>query len=138
MYQLLSGPNNRCLNLSRTAAQIKSTLNVDVKQQENPALPADGIDTSPIDPVYDSKKLQSFLGSRPAKAELVDQNILKQSKLDPSLQAKEAELARSKLEDQLDNALAARPSPQQVVAEVRFFVSFRNSSDWTFPGKAQA
>jgi len=63
------------------------------------------------------EKLDKLFASRPDRKELVDKNILKNSNVAPSLQAKQAELERSQLEDMLQNKLQARPSPEELVKE---------------------
>ncbi|KAG8863458.1 hypothetical protein FRB96_008198 [Tulasnella sp. 330] len=63
------------------------------------------------------ERLQKLLGERPERQELVDKNILKSSNVAPGLQAKQAELARSQLEDLLENKLQARPRPEELVKE---------------------
>jgi len=71
---------------------------------------------SPHDEVA-KEKLEKLMGARPDRKELVDKNILKNSNVAPSLQAKQAELERSQLEDILENKLQARPSPDELVKE---------------------
>jgi len=63
------------------------------------------------------EKMEKMFASRPDRQELVDKNILKNSNVAPSLQAKQAELERSQLEDILENKLQARPSPEELVKE---------------------
>jgi len=63
------------------------------------------------------EKLDKLLTSRPDRKELVEKNILKNSNVAPSLQAKQAELERSQLENKLDQKLQARPSPEELVKE---------------------
>jgi len=63
------------------------------------------------------EKLQKLLGERPERQELVDKNILKNSNVAPGLQAKHAELERSKLEDLLGSKLQTRPSPEELIKE---------------------
>lgn len=62
-------------------------------------------------------QLEKLLAHRPEKAELLEKNVLKFGKLDPSIQAKQLELAKNQLEDKLNAALAHRPEPQKLVEE---------------------
>jgi len=62
-------------------------------------------------------KLEKRLKERPDRDELVERNILKDSKVAPALAATKAKLQRSQLEDKLDSALAKRPPAEQLVQE---------------------
>ncbi|KAG0151168.1 hypothetical protein CROQUDRAFT_570741 [Cronartium quercuum f. sp. fusiforme G11] len=62
-------------------------------------------------------KLEHLLAHRPDKSELVEKNVLKPGNLDPSLQAKQIELAKNQLEDKLNAALSHRPKPAELVKE---------------------
>ncbi|GAA96103.1 uncharacterized protein L969DRAFT_17169 [Mixia osmundae IAM 14324] len=62
-------------------------------------------------------KLESLLKNRPQRDELVDKNILKDSRVAPALQAAEAELARAQAKDTLEAKLQARPMPEELVQE---------------------
>jgi len=79
------------------------------EQDQNPVI-------SPKDEVA-KEKLDKFVASRPDPQELVDKNILKSLNVAPALQANQAKLERSQLEDKLDQKLQARPSPQELVKE---------------------
>jgi len=70
-----------------------------------------------VDPVLTRKKLERQLSLRPEKKELVDRNILKDSSVAPALQAAQAELQRSQLEDKLDQALQQRPAAEELVKD---------------------
>ncbi|KAJ7209521.1 hypothetical protein GGX14DRAFT_451799, partial [Mycena pura] len=62
-----------------------------------------------------TRMLEQMLANRPDKATLVDRNILKDDNgLAPSLVAAKEKLQRSQLEDQLANAIAQRPSRQEL------------------------
>jgi len=60
-------------------------------------------------------KLERKLSLRPEKKDLVERNILKDSHVAPALQAAEAELQRSQLEDKLEQALQQRPKAEELV-----------------------
>jgi len=74
-------------------------------------------DESPIDADDSRHKLEKSLKQRPEKEELVEKNILKNSNAAPALQAAQAELQRSQLEDKLEYALQHRPNPAELVRE---------------------
>ncbi|KAA1127867.1 hypothetical protein PGTUg99_009586 [Puccinia graminis f. sp. tritici] len=77
------------------------------------------IDTSDIglSETEKTRKLEKLLAERPDKTELIEKNVLKPGNLDPSLQAKQAELSKNQLEDKLNAALAHRPEPEKLVQE---------------------
>ncbi|OAV94746.1 hypothetical protein PTTG_12003 [Puccinia triticina 1-1 BBBD Race 1] len=77
------------------------------------------IDTSDIgiSEIEKTRKLEKLLADRPDKTELIEKNVLKPGNLDPSLQAKQAELSKNQLEDKLNAALAHRPEPEKLVKE---------------------
>ncbi|KAF8514153.1 hypothetical protein JB92DRAFT_2719856, partial [Gautieria morchelliformis] len=60
------------------------------------------------------KKLERKLSLRPEKKDLVERNILK-GIVAPALQAAQADLQRSQLEDKLDQALQQRPNAEELV-----------------------
>ncbi|MBW0551530.1 hypothetical protein O181_091245 [Austropuccinia psidii MF-1] len=64
-----------------------------------------------------TQKLEQLLAQRPEKAHLVEKNVLKAGNLDPSLQAKQLELAKNQLEDKLNAAISHRPQPAELVKE---------------------
>ncbi|KAG8763784.1 hypothetical protein FRC11_012787 [Ceratobasidium sp. 423] len=74
-------------------------------------------DETPISPRSKEAKLklERRLSNRPEKQELVDRNILKDTKVAPALQAAEDKLQRAQLEDKLDKALGSRPKPEELV-----------------------
>ncbi|CAE6536114.1 unnamed protein product [Rhizoctonia solani] len=74
-------------------------------------------DESPLSPrsAEAKLKLEKSLKERPEKQDLVDRNILKDSKVAPSLQAAQDKLQRAQLEDKLDKALGSRPKPEELV-----------------------
>ncbi|KAF7315298.1 Rpel repeat protein [Mycena indigotica] len=62
-----------------------------------------------------ASQLEEKLAHRPDKATLVDRNILKDDKgLAPALVAAKEKLQRSQLEDQLEKAIASRPTREQL------------------------
>ncbi|CCG81047.1 RPEL repeat protein [Taphrina deformans PYCC 5710] len=67
----------------------------------------------PLSPA-EEKKLEDALASRPTQKELQEKNILKNTKVAPSLQAKEEELKQQQLKDSLDTKLAMRPTPDEL------------------------
>ncbi|CAE6435426.1 unnamed protein product [Rhizoctonia solani] len=75
-------------------------------------------DESPLSPrTAEAKlKLEKSLKERPEKQELVERNILKDSKVAPSLQAAQDKLQRAQLEDKLEKALESRPKPEDLVS----------------------
>jgi hypothetical protein len=83
------------------------------------------INTAPQSP---QEKLEKFLDNRPSPAELKQRNILKDSKVAPSLQSAQvlarksqyshqAELERKRLEDELSAKLSIRPTPDELVEQ---------------------
>ncbi|CAE7203195.1 unnamed protein product [Rhizoctonia solani] len=74
-------------------------------------------DESPLSPrsAEAKLKLERSLKERPDKQDLVDRNILKDSKIAPSLQAAQEKLQRAQLEDKLDKAIGNRPKPEELV-----------------------
>ncbi|CAE6480595.1 unnamed protein product [Rhizoctonia solani] len=74
-------------------------------------------DESPLSPrsAEAKLKLEKGLKERPEKQDLVDRNILKDSKVAPSLQAAQEKLQRAQLEDKLGKALESRPKPEELV-----------------------
>ncbi|KAI9612297.1 hypothetical protein KEM48_004314 [Puccinia striiformis f. sp. tritici PST-130] len=83
---------------------------------ETPVVPIDTSDIG-ISETEKTKKLEKLLADRPDKTELIEKNVLKPGNLAPSLQAKQAELEKSQLEDKLNAALAHRPDPEILVKE---------------------
>ncbi|KAJ2851198.1 hypothetical protein IWW36_001337 [Coemansia brasiliensis] len=77
------------------------------------------VDEQPISPLSEDEKatLAKRIASRPPAKELVEHNVLKDSKLDPSLQAKEVELERNLLEDKLEKKLERRPTRQDLIEQ---------------------
>jgi len=59
-------------------------------------------------------ELEHKVANRPAAEQLMQQNILKNSKLAPSLQQKEAELKQAQLRNNLDNKIGTRPSAENL------------------------
>ncbi|CEL61050.1 hypothetical protein RSOLAG1IB_04290 [Rhizoctonia solani AG-1 IB] len=74
-------------------------------------------DETPLSPRSEETKfkLEKGLKERPDKQDLVNRNILKDSKVAPALQAAQDKLQRSQLEDKLDKALENRPKPEELV-----------------------
>ncbi|CAE6416052.1 unnamed protein product [Rhizoctonia solani] len=74
-------------------------------------------DETPLSPrTAEAKlKLERSIKERPEKQELVDRNILKDSKVAPSLQAAQDKLQRAQLENKLGKALESRPKPEELV-----------------------
>jgi len=66
-------------------------------------------------PQSPQEKLERFFDSRPTTEELKQRNILKDSKVAPALQSKQAELERKRLEDELSAKLSIRPKPDELV-----------------------
>ncbi|CAH7690470.1 hypothetical protein PPACK8108_LOCUS25825 [Phakopsora pachyrhizi] len=63
-----------------------------------------------------ANRLEKLLAHRPKKSELVEKNVLRTTaNLDPSLQAKQIELAKNQLEDKLNTDLSHRPEPEELV-----------------------
>ncbi|KAF8342311.1 uncharacterized protein EI90DRAFT_1329655 [Cantharellus anzutake] len=102
-------------------AQIGDVIERNIQQRKRtidgytyiPPLPKP--DESPIDADESRHKLEKSLKQRPEKDELVEKNILKNSNAAPALQAAQAELQRSQLEDKLEHALQQRPEPAELV-----------------------
>eukprot|EP01135_Chromosphaera_perkinsii_P010606 Nk52_evm6s2192 gene=Nk52_evmTU6s2192 len=61
------------------------------------------------------QKLESFLGRRPSKEDLVRQNILSDSKVAPALQGAETELKKRRRRSSLSVWIQERPTKQQLV-----------------------
>ncbi|CAE6405064.1 unnamed protein product [Rhizoctonia solani] len=74
-------------------------------------------DESPLSPrtAQAKLKLEKSIKERPDKQDLVDRNILKDSKVAPALQAAQDKLQRAQLEDKLGKALEGRPKPEELV-----------------------
>ncbi|KAI0396452.1 hypothetical protein F5Y17DRAFT_419161 [Xylariaceae sp. FL0594] len=87
------------------------------QQQQTPA----AVDETPISPVSGAGRrkmsLEHHLKARPERSELVDKNILKQPTDDPAEQEKREEMAKHERADQLNEKIAHRPSPEQLVKE---------------------
>ncbi|POW04627.1 hypothetical protein PSTT_10269 [Puccinia striiformis] len=84
---------------------------------ETPVVPIDTSDIG-ISETEKTKKLEKLLADRPDKTELMRKTFSNLgTNLAPSLQAKQAELEKSQLEDKLNAALAHRPDPEILVKE---------------------
>lgn len=53
--------------------------------------------------------------SRPERSELVRMHILEETSAEPSLQAKQLKLKRARLADDLNEKIAQRPGPMELV-----------------------
>jgi len=85
--------------------------------QEGTETPPPQPDESHIDTEASAAKLEKSLQARPEPKDLVDRNILKDSKVAPGLQAIEEGLKRSQLEDKLEHMLQQRPKAGELVSE---------------------
>ncbi|KAH8921096.1 hypothetical protein BT69DRAFT_359364 [Atractiella rhizophila] len=76
-------------------------------------------DETPISPTNAAAQLEKRLDAqhRSTKEELVNRNILRESKVAPALQEKQKTLEESQLKDRLKTALEARPEPEKLVQE---------------------
>ncbi|KAK5992926.1 MKL/myocardin-like protein 2 [Cladobotryum mycophilum] len=79
------------------------------------------VDETPISPVRENSarknSLSNHLKHRPDRAELIDKNILPDSKAAPSLLANQKELQKHMLEDKLNDKIAHRPTPETLIHE---------------------
>ncbi|KAK9899061.1 hypothetical protein P389DRAFT_43008 [Cystobasidium minutum MCA 4210] len=74
------------------------------------------VDDQPLSPVDETKgKLEKLISHRPDERELVEKNIMKDTKVAPALQAHQEELKRAQLENKLDNAIKHRPQADELV-----------------------
>ncbi|KAJ4393727.1 hypothetical protein N0V93_002942 [Gnomoniopsis smithogilvyi] len=78
--------------------------------------PAPVVDESSIAPVPERRNsLEKHLAQRPDRAELVDRNILPASNAAPGLQAQQKELEKHMRADSLNEKIANRPSPDDLI-----------------------
>ncbi|TLS28637.1 hypothetical protein PpBr36_01881 [Pyricularia pennisetigena] len=77
------------------------------------------VDETPISPSRPNQRrknsLEEHLRNRPERAELVDRNILPASTAAPALQEKQKELAKHMRADSLNEKIAHRPSPDELI-----------------------
>ncbi|KOS23416.1 MKL/myocardin-like protein 2 [Escovopsis weberi] len=77
------------------------------------------VDETPISPVNSNpdrkNSLSNHLAHRPDRSELIDRNILINSKAAPSLQAHQKELQKHMLEDKLNEKISHRPAPEELL-----------------------
>lgn len=74
------------------------------------------IDTSPIDASLERRNsLEKHLQHRPEEKDLKDRHILLDTTAAPALQARQAELERQRITDNLKKGLAKRPEKEQLM-----------------------
>ena len=76
------------------------------------------VDTTPLNPTTSRERrdsLEKHLASRPAEQDLKDRHILLDTTAAPALQAKQAELERSRVSDSLRKGLEKRPEREELV-----------------------
>ncbi|KAF9098575.1 hypothetical protein BGX23_005878 [Mortierella sp. AD031] len=65
--------------------------------------------------LHNTEDFDKFLKERPAPGELVEKNILKDTKVAPALQQHAEELKKSQLEDALNSKLEHRPPASELI-----------------------
>lgn len=77
--------------------------------------PKDGVDISPINTSERRNSLEKHLQLRPQEQDLKDRHILLDTTAAPALQARQAELERQRITDNLKKGLAKRPEKEELV-----------------------
>lgn len=80
----------------------------------------DAVDQSPIDHKQRRGSLEKHLQTRPQEQDLKDRHILLDTTAAPALQARQAELERQRITDNLKKGLAKRPEKDQLVERKSF------------------
>jgi len=80
------------------------------------------VDQTPISPVrpYNNERrnsLENHLKHRPDRSELIEKNILPASNAAPAIQAQQKELEKHMKADTLNEKIAHRPSPEELIKE---------------------
>ena len=73
------------------------------------------VDEGSISPVERRNSLEHHLQNRPQRAELVEKNILPASTAAPGIQANQRELEKSMRADTLNEKIAHRPTPDELI-----------------------
>lgn len=86
------------------------------EQKQQPQAPVDETPISPVRPDNARRNsLEKHLQQRPERAELIERNILPASTAAPGLQAQQKELEKHMRADSLNDKIAHRPSPDDLI-----------------------
>uniref|UniRef100_A0A672Z2A4 Phosphatase and actin regulator n=1 Tax=Sphaeramia orbicularis TaxID=375764 RepID=A0A672Z2A4_9TELE len=65
--------------------------------------------------IYTEDYLKRKIKTRPERSELIRMHILKETSAEPSLQAKQLQLKRARLADDLNDKISHRPGPMELI-----------------------
>lgn len=83
--------------------------------EQQPNTTESGIDSSSLSPLERRNSLEKHLQQRPEAEDLKNRHILLDTTAAPALQAKQAELERQRITDNLKKGLSKRPEKEELV-----------------------